>query len=138
MIFQLVNLNHRWKFHISIKLISKVMDGNYLSRNNYKHSRLNKNSILTFKTIHHFSILHIPTPKKKSIAILINVDSTETNNVHQYEYFSILLSFHFKIKKKFAIPIPPWYSKEGIVHDQSSSPPISKATTAFTLKTSDF
>lgn len=26
------------------------MDGNYLSRNNYKHSRLNKNSILTFKT----------------------------------------------------------------------------------------
>lgn len=26
------------------------MDGNYLSRNNYKHSLLNKNSILTFKT----------------------------------------------------------------------------------------
>lgn len=72
---------------------------NYLSRNNYKHSRLNKNSIFTFKT-KKFSFL-FSIFQRRNRSRLINVFSIESNNIHQDEYLSILLLFHFKIKKKF-------------------------------------
>lgn len=74
---------------------------NYLSRNNYKHSRLNKNSIFTFKTKKFSFLFSIFLFQRRNRSRLINVFSIESNNVHQDEYLSILLLFHFKIKTKF-------------------------------------